>query len=102
MLACPPAARDDCREVGYFRTEVKPVHAAGSCGARYAPAGTCQASELRESYLSDVPADGEAPEQVGQSHEEEMTKLIWRITGYLGDKSIYERAVRKGALSRRR
>jgi hypothetical protein len=61
-----------------------------------------KASELRESYLSDVPrAHGEAPEQVGQSHEEEMTKLIWRITGYLGDKSVYERAVRKGALSQK-
>ena len=27
-----------------------------------------------------------------------MAKLIWKITGYLGDKSIYERVVRKGAL----
>jgi hypothetical protein len=54
------------------------------------------ASELRESYLSDVPPiHGEATEQ------KEMAKLIWRITGYLGDKSIYERAVRKGALSQK-
>jgi hypothetical protein len=30
-----------------------------------------------------------------------MAKLIWKITGYLGDKSIYERAVRKGALSKK-
>ena len=30
-----------------------------------------------------------------------MAKLIWKITGYLGDKSIYERVVRKGALSQK-
>jgi hypothetical protein len=30
-----------------------------------------------------------------------MARLIWKITGYLGDKSIYERAVRKGALSQK-
>jgi hypothetical protein len=28
----------------YFRTEVKTVHAAGSCGAGDAPVGTCQAT----------------------------------------------------------
>jgi hypothetical protein len=28
-----------------------------------------------------------------------MAKRIWKITCYLGDKSIYERAIRKGALS---
>jgi hypothetical protein len=28
-----------------------------------------------------------------------MAKRIWKITGYLGDKSIYERAIRNGALS---
>ena len=30
-----------------------------------------------------------------------MAKLIWKITGYLGDKSIYERVVRRGALSQK-
>src|ERR1700737_3089841 len=55
-----------------------------------------KASKLRESDMSDVPRiHSEAAEQ------EEMAKLIWRITGYLGDKSIYERAVRKGALSQK-
>jgi hypothetical protein len=29
-LVGPPAACEDCRAVVYFRTEVKPVHAAGS------------------------------------------------------------------------
>ena len=30
-----------------------------------------------------------------------MAKRIWKITGYLGDKSIYERVVRRGALSQK-
>jgi hypothetical protein len=27
VLAGPPAARQDCRAVGYFRTEVNPIYA---------------------------------------------------------------------------
>jgi hypothetical protein len=44
MLAGAPAACEDCRAVGYFRTEVNPVHAASSCGEGDAPAGTCPAA----------------------------------------------------------
>jgi hypothetical protein len=42
-LARVPPARIAAR-FGYFRTEVKPVHAAAQDGARHAPAGTCQAA----------------------------------------------------------
>jgi hypothetical protein len=51
MLAGPPAARQDCRAVVYFRTEVKTVHAAGSCGEGDAPAGTCQAAPAAPSSV---------------------------------------------------
>jgi hypothetical protein len=51
MLACPPAAYQDCRAVGYFRTEVKTVHAAAQSGAGDAPARACQAAPAAPSNV---------------------------------------------------